>query len=219
MVRMRSRRRYLAALTLTLAGAAFAADLRLPLRSRVEAFKGSGVWQEVRLDAALSIPQTAILICDMWDKHWCSGFYSDKQEIFDAIAVRELDTFRAGIERAFTARQLIFSPRKSLGRVLDAYVDFLESRPHFRELALGNHISESTRESQSDPQTGPGGILGDLLVRKCGWKPGKKLQLRIRIAAEAGDRVIAFAYRQESSEARQAVLKELKEMLTAYLLP
>ena len=47
-------------------------------------------------------------------------FYSDRQEIFDRIAVRELDAFRAGIERAFTARQLIFSPRKSLGRVLDA---------------------------------------------------------------------------------------------------
>jgi nicotinamidase-related amidase len=68
---MQSWRLYLAALTL--AGAAFAADLRLPLRSRVEAFKGSGVWEEVRLDAALPIPQTAILICDMWDKHWCSG--------------------------------------------------------------------------------------------------------------------------------------------------
>jgi AcrR family transcriptional regulator len=146
-------------------------------------------------------------------------FYSDKQEIFDAIAVRELDAFRAEIERAFSARQLIFSPRKSLGRVLDAYVDFLESRPHFRELSLGSHISEWTRESQSDPQTGPGGILGDLLVKKCGWKPGRKLQLKIRIAAEAGDRVIAFAYKQESPEERQAVLKELKEMLTRYLLP
>jgi len=146
-------------------------------------------------------------------------FYSDRQEIFDAIAVRELDAFRAEIERAFSTRQLIFSPRKSLGRVLDAYVDFLESRPHFRELSLGNHISDWTRESQSDPETGPGGILGDLLVKKCGWKPGKRLQLRIRIAAEAGDRVIAFAYKQESLEARQAVLKELKEMLTRYLLP
>ena len=146
-------------------------------------------------------------------------FYSDKQEIFDAIAVRELDAFRAEIEHAFTARQLIFSPRKSMGRVLDAYVNFLESRPHFRELALGNHISEWTRESQSDPQTGPGGILGDLLVKKCGWRPGKKLQLKIRIAAEAGDRVIAFAYKQESPEARRAVLQELKEMLTRYLLP
>ena len=83
-------------------------------------------------------------------------FYSDRQEIFDAIAVRELDAFRAEIERAFTARQLIFSPRKSLGRVLDAYVDFLESRPHFRELSLGNHISDWTRESQSDPADRPG---------------------------------------------------------------
>ena len=146
-------------------------------------------------------------------------FYSDRQEIFDAIAVRELDVFRAEIERAFTARQLLFSPRKSLGRVLDAYVDFLESRPHFRELALGNHISEWTRENQSDPQTGPGGLLGDLLVKKCGWKPGKRLQLKIRIAAEAGDRVIAFAYRQESLEDRRAVLHELKEMLPRYLLP
>ena len=73
MVRMGSWWLYLAAPALTLAGAAFAADLRLPLRSRVEAFKGSGVWEEVRLDAALSSPQTAILICDMWDRHWCSG--------------------------------------------------------------------------------------------------------------------------------------------------
>jgi AcrR family transcriptional regulator len=146
-------------------------------------------------------------------------FYSGRQEIFDAIASRELEIFRAEIEHVFTARQLIFSPRKSLGRVLDAYVDFLESRPHFRVLALGNHISEGMRESQSDPRTGPGGILGDLLVRKCGWKPGKRLQLKIRIAAEAGDRVIAFAYKQESQEARRAVLHELKEMLTGYLLP
>jgi AcrR family transcriptional regulator len=146
-------------------------------------------------------------------------FYSDRQEIFDAIAVRELDSFREEIERAFSARQLIFSPKKSLGRVLDAYVEFLERRPHFRELALGNHISEGTREKQSNPQSGPGGILGDLLVRKCGWKPGKRLQLKIRIAAEAGDRVIAFAYRQDSPEQRRAVLQELKDMLAGYLLP
>ena len=146
-------------------------------------------------------------------------FYNDKQEIFDAIAVRELEVFRAGIEQAFSARQFLFSPRKSLARVLDAYVSFMDSRPHFRELALGKHISEGTREKQTDPKTGPGGMLADLLVEKCGWKPGKTLQMRIRIAAEAGDRVIAFAYSQETEEGRKAVLKELKEMLTRYLLP
>jgi len=179
------------------------ANRRTPLQAR------SNKTVEDILDAA-----AALLISVPFEE-----ITTSRQEIFDAIAVRELDTFRTEIERVFTARQLIFSPRKVLGRVLDAYVDFLESRPHFRILALGNHISERTRENQSDPQTGPGGILGHLLVEKYGWKPGKKMQLRIRIAAEAGDRVIAFAYRQPTLEARQAVISELKQMLTHYLLP
>ena len=199
-----------------------AANRRTPLQAR------SNKTVEDILDAAASllctIPFEEITTSRLAEQAGISvgalyRFYSDKQEIFDAIAVRELDTFRVEIERAFTARQLIFSPRKVLGRVLDAYVDFLESRPHFRILALGNHISERTRESQSDPQTGPGGILGNMLVERYGWRPGKKMRLRIRIAAEAGDRVIAFAYRQETMEARHAVLNELKEMLTRYLLP
>jgi hypothetical protein len=54
----------------------FAADppnLTLHLRSRVEAFRGSGQWQEVQLDHQLDPKQTAIVICDMWDKHGCRG--------------------------------------------------------------------------------------------------------------------------------------------------
>jgi nicotinamidase-related amidase len=39
----------------------------------VEAFKGSGVWEAVQIETTLPASQTAILICDMWDKHWCSG--------------------------------------------------------------------------------------------------------------------------------------------------
>lgn len=47
--------------------------LRLPLRSRVETSKGSGVWDVKMTDKDLPIAETAILICDMWDKHWCGG--------------------------------------------------------------------------------------------------------------------------------------------------
>jgi nicotinamidase-related amidase len=50
-----------------------AADLQLPVRSRIEAFKGSGQWEEVHLKETLPTSQMAIVICDMWDKHWCSG--------------------------------------------------------------------------------------------------------------------------------------------------
>jgi len=45
--------------------------LSLDLRTRVEAFKGSGEWTEVSLRRQIPVKETAILICDMWDKHWC----------------------------------------------------------------------------------------------------------------------------------------------------
>src|ERR1051326_7614432 len=52
---------------------AYGADLALDLRSRVELFKGSGDWQEVHFQKSIPAAQTAILICDMWDNHWCKG--------------------------------------------------------------------------------------------------------------------------------------------------
>lgn len=48
-------------------------QLTLTLRSRVEAFKGSGDWREVQLDAELPPTQTALLLCDVWDRHWCQA--------------------------------------------------------------------------------------------------------------------------------------------------
>lgn len=145
-------------------------------------------------------------------------FYSDKQEIFDAIAVRELTDFRAKIEGSLSASRLLLSPKKTLNKILDAYIAFLDARPHFRALAFGEHISDATREQQSDPTLGPGGILQDLFVRRFGIRPGKALQFRIRVAAEVGDRLIAFAYRQPTAEARNAVISELKELLGRYLI-
>jgi hypothetical protein len=52
---------------------AAAAELRLPLRSRLEAFKGSGIWREVDFEDSFPTARTAVVICDMWDKHWCAG--------------------------------------------------------------------------------------------------------------------------------------------------
>jgi nicotinamidase-related amidase len=50
-----------------------AADLQFDLRSRVEIFKGSGDWQEIHFRQTFPTAQTAIVICDMWDNHWCKG--------------------------------------------------------------------------------------------------------------------------------------------------
>lgn len=50
-----------------------AADITVALRSRVEVFKGSGEWRAVNLQQPVPVEKTAVLICDMWDKHWCRG--------------------------------------------------------------------------------------------------------------------------------------------------
>jgi nicotinamidase-related amidase len=60
---------WLAVFTLPL----LAAPAEIALRSRVEAFKGSGDWLEVQIGYRLDPARTAIVLCDMWDRHWCSG--------------------------------------------------------------------------------------------------------------------------------------------------
>ena len=60
-------------LVLLAACGASAQILHLPLRSRVENPKGSGKWEPIALEQDLPVSETAILICDMWDNHWCTG--------------------------------------------------------------------------------------------------------------------------------------------------
>jgi nicotinamidase-related amidase len=53
------------------------ADLSKPLtlltRSRVETPSGSGQYQVVQKTVEWNPKKTAIIICDMWDQHWCRG--------------------------------------------------------------------------------------------------------------------------------------------------
>ena len=47
--------------------------LALNLRSRVETEAGSGKFQALCKKAEWAPSQTAIIICDMWNEHWCKG--------------------------------------------------------------------------------------------------------------------------------------------------
>ena len=50
-----------------------AQPLELHTRSRVESAKGSGDWRTVEQTAQWEPSRTAIVICDMWNQHWCQG--------------------------------------------------------------------------------------------------------------------------------------------------
>ena len=43
----------------------------LGLRSRVETQKGSGIWREVSVQRPITPARSAVLVCDVWDAHWC----------------------------------------------------------------------------------------------------------------------------------------------------
>ncbi|MCC5905303.1 MAG: ThuA domain-containing protein [Balneolaceae bacterium] len=45
----------------------------LTLRSRVETEAGSGIWQVVHQQESWDPNRTAIIVADMWDRHWCES--------------------------------------------------------------------------------------------------------------------------------------------------
>jgi nicotinamidase-related amidase len=56
-----------------LAAAVAGTAITIPVRSRLEPFRGSGEFREVTLNETINPAQTAIILCDLWDKHWCRG--------------------------------------------------------------------------------------------------------------------------------------------------
>ena len=91
---MRSCRRLISALALATVVPAlgFAADAgeatteMLPLRSRVELFRGSGEWQPATVERAFAPTESALLLCDMWDKHWCPSATARSGELAAKMA-------------------------------------------------------------------------------------------------------------------------------------
>jgi len=47
--------------------------LLLNLRTQVVTHRGTGFWDRVTIPKRFPVSETAVLICDMWDDHWCRG--------------------------------------------------------------------------------------------------------------------------------------------------
>lgn len=59
-------------MTSSLPGAA-GSDMHLILRKRIQPYRTSNTWAEANFEQSLAASKTAIVITDMWDKHWCRG--------------------------------------------------------------------------------------------------------------------------------------------------
>jgi len=95
--------------------------LKLELRTRVETFKGSGVWDEVALVEEVPAAEVAIIICDMWDKHWCDGATKRCGELAGKMA----PVIRAARAKGI---QIIHAPSETM--------DFYKNSPQRRRAML-----------------------------------------------------------------------------------
>ncbi len=47
--------------------------IQFPARTRIRPFKGDDAWRETVVRQEFETAQTALLLCDVWDEHWCTG--------------------------------------------------------------------------------------------------------------------------------------------------
>ena len=59
--------------------------LRFPARMPEAVDAAKGEWQDKTTQVELPISETAILLCDVWDKHWCSGASARVDELAPKI--------------------------------------------------------------------------------------------------------------------------------------
>ncbi len=91
--------------------------LRLHLRSRVEMFKGSGIWEEVLIEKTLPATSIALVLCDVWNDHWCKG----AAQRLDKLVPRMNAAVGAARQKGV---QIVHAPSETM----EFYVDYLQRR-------------------------------------------------------------------------------------------
>lgn len=143
-------------------------------------------------------------------------FFPGKQAIIDSVAVRHVQDFQATLERLLAGGPPQDGPA-FLEAVVDAFIQLLDARPDFQAIALGQYVSAETRRRQTDPGVGGAGVLKRFMLEALGMRGLPDLDLRLRIAIETGERLIAYAYEQSGQTRRKRIIREMKRLLSSYL--
>lgn len=109
----------------------------LLLRRRVESANGSGIWAELHFEKEFTTTRTAIIVCDMWDRHWCPSATARMYEL-----ARKLEPV---LNRA----------RASGIQIIHAPSDTMNFYRHYRERRRMLNINRATVPLDCKPQRPP----------------------------------------------------------------
>jgi nicotinamidase-related amidase len=89
------------------------APLHLTLRSRVEIDRAGGEWRAATADEPFSPSSSALILCDLWDHHWCQG----AAERVEILAGRIAPVVHLARSRGFL---IIHAPSETMAYYKDA---------------------------------------------------------------------------------------------------
>ena len=129
--------------------------LRLNMRSRRETVDGGGSWKAVTETKEMPVEEVAVLLCDMWDRHWCV----EATERAGALASRMNPVLKA---IRTSGIRVIHSPSNTL--------DFYEGTPQRKRMTAIRTVQPS---EPVEPSPEPPPLIQNTVVRCriCGRRP------------------------------------------------
>lgn len=107
-----------------------------PARTRVQPFKAADVWHETNMEEEFAVAETALLLCDVWNEHWCDGATGR----VDDMVPRMNEVTAALRERGV---QVIHAPSGTM--------DFYADTPYRRRMTAAPTVEPPTPLDLSDP--------------------------------------------------------------------
>jgi AcrR family transcriptional regulator len=145
-------------------------------------------------------------------------FFPDKETLVLALAAERFEAFEAALQREIEPGLLTANGPALIARLVNAAACLFAAHPELRTIVYdGPELDCGNLPMQGRPGFGAAALLRRHMVEGLGHKVTPDLELRLRVAAEAGDRLIGFAFEQQDPQQREAILDEAKRLLSGYL--
>jgi AcrR family transcriptional regulator len=142
-------------------------------------------------------------------------FFPDREAVVEAVAERYMELFLETMSGLHG--HVAHVPWDELvGQVIEQFAALYRRHAAYRELFLGGHLSQELRDRDRQNNADLADHLVSLLRERPEFAASRSLDLTCRLAVEAADGVLRYAFTQ-SPQGDQVALDELKRMLAGYV--
>ena len=143
-------------------------------------------------------------------------FFPDRRAVLRSLALRSFERFSTVLRERVAASPLR-TWHDAVDVVVDVYVDFSRSEPAAQVLSFGGPVDRHMLDPDDDNNAVVAGALGEVLQSVLpDLRLDEPTRLALRVAVEAGDRVLDLAFRRDPAGDPE-IVAEAKRLLTAYL--